>query len=123
MMINAVEKSQNYLKGEKMKKILGAAALAGALFAFTGCGVGAIGSGGPNGIVFTDTTVPLSGNGTGTKEGTAVCTGILAVAAFGDCSVEAAAKNGGISQIQSVDAKIFNILGLYTTYTTIVKGR
>lgn len=107
-----------------MKKVLGATALAGALFALTGCGVGAIGSGGPNGVVFTDTTVPLSGNAAGsTKQGTAVCTGILAVAAFGDCSVEAAARNGGITQVQSVDAKIFNILGLYTTYTTIVKGR
>lgn len=107
-----------------MKKFLGVAAMAGALFAFTGCGVGAIGSGGPNGMVYTDTTVPLAGNGAGsTKQGTAVCTGILAVAAFGDCSVEAAAKNGGITQVQSVDAKIFNVLGLYTTYTTIVKGR
>lgn len=106
-----------------MKKVLGVAAMAAALFALTGC-AGSMGSGGPNGIIFSDKTVPLSGDSVGsTKQGTAVCTGILSIVATGDCSVEAAAKNGGITQVQSVEAKIFDVLGLYTTYTTIVKGR
>lgn len=105
-----------------MKKLLGAVAAAAALFALTGCGVATIGNG-PTGLIYTETTIPVSGNGSGTKTGTAECKSILSIVAIGDCSVETAAKNGGISQVQSVDAKVFNILGLYGTYTTVVKGR
>ena len=105
------------------KVLLNSVAAAAALFALTGCGAATLGNG-ANGLVYTDTTIPVSGNGaSGTKEGRAECKSILSIVAIGDCSTEAAAKNGGISQIQSVDAKVFNILGLYGTYTTIVKGR
>ena len=104
------------------KSLLSLATAAVALFAFTGCGMAAGGSV-ANGFAYTDTTVPLSASRTAAaKQGTAVCTSILSLVAIGDCSAEAAAKNGGISSIQSVDAKVFNILGLYGTYTTIVKG-
>ena len=40
-----------------------------------------------------------------------------------DCSIATAAKNGGIAQIQSVGYEANNILGIYGTYTTIVKGK
>ena len=105
------------------KSLLSLATAAVALFAFTGCsGMATVGNG-ANGLVYTDTTIPLSANRAGSaKQGTSVCTSILSLVAIGDCSAEAAAKNGGISTIQSVDAKVFNILGLYGTYTTIVKG-
>ncbi len=56
------------------------------------------------------------------KEGRATCTGILGLVAFGDCSIEAAAKDGGITKIESVTNESFSVLGIYTTYTTVVKG-
>ncbi|WP_437339613.1 TRL domain-containing protein [Helicobacter bilis] len=42
--------------------------------------------------------------------------------ALGDCSVEAAAKAGGITDIKLIDQEAKNYLGLYGQYTTIVKG-
>lgn len=112
--------TKSYLKGEKMKTIFGAAAMAAALFALTGCATTA-----PIGSLYTDAKLPITAtsNSGAAKEGTATCTSVLALVATGDCSVEAAAKNGGITQIQSVDYKVNNILGIYGTYTTIVKGR
>lgn len=104
-----------------MKKLLGAAAAAAALFALTGCGL----STQPMGLVYTDATLPVLAQETAgaTKIGTATCTDILHIVATGDCSIAAAAKNGGITQIQSVDNKVMSILGLYSTFTTTVTGR
>lgn len=65
----------------------------------------------------------LTQNAGATKEGRAVCTSILSIVATGDCSIAAAAQNGGIKQIQNVDTHVKNILGLYSIYTTIVKGQ
>lgn len=102
-----------------MKKILGATAMAGALFALTGCA-----STSPVGALYTDVKIPQTAtSASGAKQGTATCTSVLSLVATGDCSIDAAAKNGGITQIQSVDSKVNNILGIYGTYTTIVKGR
>jgi hypothetical protein len=42
--------------------------------------------------------------------------------AEGDASIEAAKKNGGITTVSSVDTKVKSILGIYTTYTTTVRG-
>ncbi|WP_275896919.1 TRL domain-containing protein [Helicobacter suis] len=42
--------------------------------------------------------------------------------AAGDCSVEKAAKNGGIVQINTVDRTVANVLGIVGVYTTVVRG-
>jgi predicted nucleic acid-binding protein len=42
---------------------------------------------------------------------------------MGDASVAAACKNGGITKIQTVDEHGTTILGIYSTWTTIVTGQ
>ncbi|NLW49593.1 MAG: TRL-like protein family [Candidatus Brocadiaceae bacterium] len=56
------------------------------------------------------------------KRGVAMSEGIILLAR-GDASIEAAMKNGQITQIHHVDSEETNILGIYCTYTTIVYGR
>jgi len=50
-------------------------------------------------------------DGQATKVGTATCTSILWFA-WGDASLDAAMKNGGITKIHHVDWNAFNILGI-----------
>ncbi len=50
-------------------------------------------------------------------------TSILGAVSWGDCSINAAAKDGGLSTIDSADYKYYNILGVYQTFTTIVHGK
>jgi hypothetical protein len=42
--------------------------------------------------------------------------------AKGDASIMTAARDGGISRIDHVECEVFNVLGLYTRYRTIVFG-
>lgn len=56
------------------------------------------------------------------KEGSATCSNVLGLFAFGDCSIEAAASDGKITKIKSVNYEHFTVLGLYSSYTTVVKG-
>lgn len=58
----------------------------------------------------------------GSKQGEACASSILGWVTTGDASAVAAAKNGGISQIMSVDNSISNILGIYAKYCVIVTG-
>jgi outer membrane murein-binding lipoprotein Lpp len=57
-----------------------------------------------------------------TKEGKACSHSVLAVAAFGDNSIATAQKKGGIKNVASVNYTAKNILGVFGTYCTIVKG-
>lgn len=67
--------------------------------------------------------VNATSNTVGSKVGTAKATGYLGVLFFNqDASIQAAAKNGGISKISTVDIKQTNILNLIVTYETIVTG-
>ena len=56
-----------------------------------------------------------------TKVGTASAEAIILLA-FGDASIDAAARSRNITRIHHVDCEITNILGLYAKYTTIVYG-
>ncbi len=56
------------------------------------------------------------------KTGAATATSILGIVATGDASIEAAAKNAGITRIHHVDHHTKNILGFYAEFTTIVYG-
>lgn len=67
--------------------------------------------------------VTATSNAVGTKVGTAKATGYLGVLFFDqDASIQTAAKNGGITQISTVDIKHTSILNLVITYETIVTG-
>lgn len=70
-------------------------------------------------------TLPVNatGNAVGSKVGTAKATGFLSFLFFDqDASIRAAAKNGGIKRISTVDLKQTSVLGLIVTYETIVTG-
>ena len=80
------------------------------------------------GVLYSD--IKHSGLGTvsikeeikSTKEGKASCKGFLGLFAVGNCTIEEAKQNGQISKIGSVSYKTTSYLGIYTKYTTIVKG-
>ncbi len=69
-----------------------------------------------------DVRVTLDGKiATGSKEGQACATSYAGVYAFGDASVKAAAAEGGITRVQSVEA-VVNSRIFMATYCTIVRG-
>jgi hypothetical protein len=55
------------------------------------------------------------------KVGRAQAYGIL-VYSTGDASIRAAMRAGGITRVHHVDSETMNIMGVYSTYTTIVYG-
>ncbi|HPF01247.1 MAG TPA: TRL-like family protein [Bacteroidales bacterium] len=70
-------------------------------------------------------TLPVNAtsNPVGSKVGTATATGYLGILFFNqDASIKAAAKNGGITKISTVDMKQTSLLGIIVTYETIVTG-
>ena len=96
-------------------------AAAVALLVFSGCTSIAVG---PVTAAFTFTKGPVSvgdPSARATKVGKAAATGILIVA-FGDASISAASKDGGITKIHHVDSEQVGILGIYAKSTTIVYG-
>jgi hypothetical protein len=75
------------------------------------------------GVIFTDVYGPLdAGERVGTKEGTACAQSILGLIAIDDASIKEAARNGGITKIDSVDHHSTNILGIIGKFCTIVRG-
>ncbi|HVN40434.1 MAG TPA: TRL-like family protein [Myxococcota bacterium] len=75
------------------------------------------------GILFTDVTYAADGQGAiGAKEGKACAQSILGLIAQGDASIEAAAKNGGIKTVSTIDHSAKNMLGIIGDYCTIVHG-
>ena len=70
-------------------------------------------------------TLPVNAtsNPVGDKVGTAKATGYLGLFFDQDASIQAAAKNGGITQISTVDIKHSNVLNLIVSYETIVTGK
>lgn len=84
----------------------------------------------PTGSLYNGTVIPhgmmrLQGAGApkpGTKTGEACATGILDLVAFGDASLAAAKKAGGISDVHAVEFGGMNILGIYSQGCTIVSG-
>ena len=58
----------------------------------------------------------------GSKVGKSQTFNVLGIAAWGDGSTRAAAKNGGITTIRSADYEYFSVFGVYSRYTTIVHG-
>jgi hypothetical protein len=80
----------------------------------------------PVGGWYTGIRVPItatSNSGASTKTGEARCISILSLIAVGDCSIDAAMKNGGIKKVNHVDWDAMNVLGVYGSYKVIVKGQ
>lgn len=76
-----------------------------------------------NGLyIDTSSTIAVTSETSGSKVGTAECSSVLFIIASGNCSVEEARKNGGITKISHVDGQAKSYLGIYSTYTVKVYG-
>ena len=80
-----------------------------------------------SGCVYSKVTRPLDRdvNETrlGSKVGRASSKGVAYLVAWGDSGVAAAARNGGLSQVNHLDVESYILLfGLYTEVTTIAYG-
>lgn len=79
----------------------------------------------PMGSVYTGVKLPMvatANGGASPKTGEATCVSVLGLVALGDCSIEAAKKNAGITKVTHVDWDVQNILGVYGKYKVIVAG-
>jgi hypothetical protein len=64
---------------------------------------------------------PLVLDGLSRGESSETC--ILGLFSFGDSSLDAAAREGDLMDVRYVDRKVTSLLGLVTSYTTIVLGQ
>ena len=101
-----------------------------AMVAVSGCAP-LMNQGYPVGAVYNGTKVPsvldeveVSGdNKAAPKVGRACTSGILGVAAWGDASIDAAKRAGGITSVHSVEYDVMAILGfVYVNACTVVHG-
>jgi hypothetical protein len=69
-----------------------------------------------------DLTNNTAGSKVGESSGTVILGGIFTKDLVVDYSIQTAAKNAGINKVATVDQKVYNVLGLIVTYTTIVTG-
>ena len=79
------------------------------------------------GVIFTYTTFPSGDkvkldSETASKQGKSSCYSVFALVAFGDCSINSAMKEGGITKIHHVDSTSMNVLYFYFRFDTIVYG-
>ena len=104
-----------------MKRMIMLWAFAAGLSTLSACAI--VGPGIVQGGIYSGYTLgSAAGPGTGSKVGEACAMTILGVVAIGDGSIDAAKAAGGISQVASVDHKIFSVLGIYGTACTVVHG-
>lgn len=77
-----------------------------------------------SGVLYTGVKAPVTAtaNPAHSKVGTASCSSLLGLIGVGDASINAAAKNGGITKIHHVDYKSTSFLGIYARYTVYVYG-
>jgi len=105
---------------KKLAKGMAVAMAAAALAVLTGCATVV-----PCGAIYTGVSMPIS-NSTGsvsyTKVGHSTAKSVLGLVAWGDASIKAAATDGKIVKVQSVDYTADNLFGVYGKYTTVVYG-
>lgn len=80
----------------------------------------------PVAFVYTGINAPLDvdfqDSKVGLKKGESSSMCILGLVALGDASVYQAAKNGGLTTIQTADYSYTNVLGVYQEFRTVVYG-
>jgi hypothetical protein len=109
-----------WLEGEFEMRKLGMMFAVAAILPLAGCqGVASHVSG----IIYLDSKGPITAQGTiGAKSGKACAQTILSLIGQGDASIEAAAANGGIKTVTTVDYHATNLLGIIGTFCTVVRG-
>ncbi|MDK2971440.1 MAG: hypothetical protein PWP23_1195 [Candidatus Sumerlaeota bacterium] len=81
----------------------------------------------PQGLLFSSIQAPLDANADSTdfsneKQGEASSTAILGLFAFGDASLNTAARDGGLTTVNHVDYSYQNILFFYQQFTIVAYG-
>ena len=80
----------------------------------------------PGGWIYSNISAPIDtdANATapGAKSGSASTESLLGLFAWGDASTTAAAANGGLSKVNSLDYDFMNVLGIYSKFTTRAHG-
>lgn len=79
----------------------------------------------PVGAIIINVELPIAAtavNSAAAKTGEASCISYVGMVAKGDCSIETAKKNGGITTVTSVDWHYDTILGIINNYKVIVHG-
>lgn len=77
-----------------------------------------------HGILYADATMAASAtqNSLGIRQGQACAHSVFGLVTWGDGGVAAAAKNGAIDNIASVDERSVSVLGIYAKACSIVSG-
>jgi hypothetical protein len=109
-----------------MRRMAIVAAVCGVLLAAAGCFQAPVVP--PTGLIYSEYNAPLTTEFDQTqasqlKTGQAYSTSILGLIAYGDCSLDAAAKDGGLSTIEYCDYSFFNVLGVYQKFTVVAHGK
>jgi len=74
-------------------------------------------------VTVTESATDATGlEGGWSKVGRATCRNILGLVAYGDASIDEAARSVGITSIHHVDAESTRIWFFYSQYTTVVYG-
>ncbi|WP_026223311.1 TRL-like family protein [Methylosarcina fibrata] len=78
----------------------------------------------PVGGIWTNVALPVTATASGeaSKTGEATCKSYVAMFSTGDCSIDTAKRNGGITKVDHIDWQAKNFLGLVGTYKVIVHG-
>lgn len=80
----------------------------------------------PTGVAFSNYEAPVDityrGTEIGDKQGRAKSVSVIGLLAFGNCTADKAAQKGNIKRIDHIGYHYTNILGIVTSYETIVYG-
>jgi hypothetical protein len=82
----------------------------------------------PTGLIFSEFNAPLTTEFdqtpvAGLQTGEASSTSILGLIAYGDCSLDAAAKDSQLSTVEYCDYAFYNVLGVYQKFTVLAHGK
>jgi hypothetical protein len=79
----------------------------------------------PFGNTFTMYSSPIDvtlNTTVGDKEGRSTSACILGLISYGDAGLQAAAEDGGITRVDHIGYEMFNVLGIFMVWNTVVYG-
>ena len=104
-----------------MNTIVKIAAVAAVALLTTGCAVSPT-----SGIIYSNTQAPVTATSSSSAQvitgESDKCTSILGLIATGNCGVESAKTNSGITNVTSVDYQVTNVLLIINTGKTVITG-
>lgn len=76
----------------------------------------------PAALAFYAAPLDAGTSASASKRGESCAQNILGMVAWGDASIDTAKKNGGITQVASVEQLPTRVLGYYARFCTVVRG-